>query len=740
MASTLAAQAETRPPRVALAGNPNTGKTTLFNRLTGGDQRVGNYPGVTVDRVSGHLRLPGGQSVEVMDVPGSYSLSARSAEEQLAIQAIAGLHPEEQPDLVVVVLDGTQLGRNLYLALQIIETGVPVVLAVNMADMQRARGLELDASALERLLGAPTVAISARRGEGLEELVRAVEQRLLGQQRETASASCNWLPAEGPLLDDIQAVQETLPASWNVTGESRGAALSLWALLSLDADDELESMPEELRRAVDQRREAAEAAGRSIEDEVIRARYGWIDEHLGEVLRETKEAPRTFSERVDGLLLNPAAGFVLFLTIMGLLFQTLFAWADPLIGWTEAGFGWLGGMAAELLPEGLLQDFVVEGLIAGVGSVVVFLPQILLLFLFVGLLEDSGYMARVAFLMDRIMRSLGLHGRAFVPMLSGFACAIPAVMATRTMERRRDRLLTMMVVPLMTCAARLPVYTLLIAALFPPTDLFGFLPVQGLLMVGMYLFSTLIALAAAAVLSRTVLRGPQVPLILELPPYRLPHLPNVLRLMVQKGTVFLQEAGTVILVCTIGLWLLLSFPGEPTLERDYAELRATAAEQLTGQELEIQLAQLADEESGERLRASYGGQLGRLLEPAIEPLGFDWKIGVGLIGAFAAREVFVSTMGIVYGVGAEVDEESPTLRERMKAEARRDGRPIYTPLVGLSLMIFFALACQCMSTVAVVKRETASWRWPLFLFAYMTGLAWLASFLVFQGGRLLGFE
>jgi ferrous iron transport protein B len=360
------------------------------------------------------------------------------------------------------------------------------------------------------------------------------------------------------------------------------------------------------------------------------------------------------------------------------------------------------------------------------------------LFFFIGLMEDTGYMARVAALMDRVMRTMGLSGRAFVPMLSGYACAVPAILATRTMERRRDRLLTMLVVPLMTCSARLPVYTLLIGALWPPAVVAGFIPVQGLLMAAMYVFSTLIALVAAAVLSRTLFRGQGAPLILELPAYRAPHWPSVLGMMRQRAWSFLREAGGVILACTVALWFLLSFPTDEAAEARHAQSVVAAAslpEAEQSSAVESADARLASES----LASSWGGSFGHAIEPLIEPLGFDWKIGVGLVGAFAAREVFVSTMGVVYGVGGEADEESGTLREAIKAEAHADGRPVYTPLVGLSLMVFFALACQCMSTLAAVKRETRSWKWPTFLFAYMTALAWLASFVVYQGGRLLGF-
>jgi ferrous iron transport protein B len=388
----------------------------------------------------------------------------------------------------------------------------------------------------------------------------------------------------------------------------------------------------------------------------------------------------------------------------------------------------------------VLRDALVEGVVGGVGNVIVFLPQILLLFLFVGLLEDSGYMARVAYLMDRVLRGVGLHGRAFVPMLSGFACAIPAIMATRTMERQRDRLLTMLVVPLMSCAARLPVYSLVIAALFPPTLLWGVLPLQGVLMVSIYLFSTLMSLAAAAVLGRTAVKGRRVPLILELPRYRMPKLRAVLRMSGERALDFLKEAGTVILAFTLLLWVLLSFPkadptsntATPTVAASSAVAATSAAQPRSSSEHEPPTSEHP------AIEQSYGGRLGKALEPALKPLGFDWKIGVGLIGAFAAREVFVSTLGLVYGLDNAADDDR-SLREQIQADTLPDGRARYTPLVGLSLLVFFALACQCMSTLAVVRRETRSWRWPLFLFGYMTALAYGCSLLVFQLGSLLGF-
>ena len=726
-----------REALVALAGNPNTGKTTLFNRLTGSDLKVGNYPGVTVDCHTGRLPLPGGRSARLMDVPGTYSLSARSHEEQIAMQAVAGLDPLSPPDLVVCVVDATQMSRNLYLCLQVIEMNVPVIVALTMTDMLERAGSHIDTGALSSALGVPAIATSGMDGRGVPDLLREIEATLNEPNR--ATPGWRWTPGTGVLAEDIDAVVAALPTDWAAGDDDRRRAMAIWALLSIDEKDELAQVPVALRDAVLSRRAHAEGSEREIETEVIAGRFGWIDEHAATSI-SSKPAGVTRSERIDRVLLHPVFGFVIFLVLMAIVFQSLFAWADPAIGMVEEVFAALSGWVQDTMSEGFLRDFLTEGLIAGVGSVVVFLPQILLLFLFIGIMEASGYMARVAFLMDRIMKRLGLHGRAFVPMMSGFACAIPAIMATRTMERRRDRMLTMMVVPLMTCSARLPVYTLLIAALFPASEAFGLLPTQGLLMLGMYLFSTLTAFAALFVLSKTLFKGPSVPLLLELPPYRMPHWKSVLRMMWQKGKVFLTDAGGIILVCTIGLWLLLSFPNDPEIAARYETQRETARATLVDEALDAELARIDAGESGELLRSSYGGRFGRAIEPTIEPLGFDWKIGVGLVGAFAAREVFVSTMGVVYGVGDEVDEESATLREKIRSETWADGRPVYTPLVGLSLMIFFALACQCMSTLGAVYRETKSWGWTTFLFVYMTGLAWLASFVTYQGGRLLGFE
>ena len=699
--------------RIALAGNPNTGKTTLFNRLTGAQARVGNYPGVTVELEQADVALGGAGTVEIVDVPGSYSLVARSQEEQVAIDALLGLGGIPRPDLVVMCVDATNLSRNLYLVLQAQELGLNLVIALTMID--EAGKAAPDPKALSSLLGCPVVPVIARTGQGVDELQRTLAARL----SERAEPVLRFEPSSR-LRTQMDQVRASFPAAWPSSD-----GLALWVLMSVGDGDEL-VLPEPVRSAaglalVD------DAAARALDDECVHGRYAFIDKHIR--LPEGRTGAQQLTRKVDAVMIHPVWGFAVFLLVNLSLFQALFSWSEPAIDAVESAFAWLGSTVGALLGDNLFSDLITGGVIGGVGAVVVFLPQILLLFFFVGLMEDSGYMARVAYLMDRVMKTLGLHGRAFVPMLSGFACAVPAIMATRTMERQRDRLLTMMVVPLMTCSARLPVYTLVIGALYSPTAKVLGIPVQSGLMVALYLFSVLISLIAAFVLSKTILPTVQgTALILELPPYRIPRLQDVLRMMWYRARAFLTEAGTVILVASIVLWGLLNFP------RSEHMVSVARADSPASQQTEL----LPELPATERIQHSYAARLGKAIEPAIAPLGFDWKIGIGLIGAFAAREVFVATMGIVYAVGEDVDETSDGLRDKLREEKRADGTPAYTPLVGLSLLIFFALACQCVSTLAVVKRETHSYRWPVFLFAYMTALAWVASFAVYQVGRALG--
>jgi ferrous iron transport protein B len=697
-------------PLVAIAGNPNVGKTTLFNVLTGSRDRVGNYPGVTVERRVGDMPIPGHGTVELVDIPGTYSLVSRTGEEQIALEALLGLEGERAPDAVIVCVDATQLVRGLYLVLQLLELGAPVVVALTMMD--EAGDGAPDPAALARKIGCPVVPVVAHKNEGVKALERQIALRLDDPAR---AERWQWKPSPA-LAERLARVRAALPDGWPDRD-----AMALWTLMSVEPDDELTHIPPSLRAAAG----TSADESRQIDDEAIAARYTWLDREVAPLLAHAPDRSRT--DQVDRVLIHPVAGLAVFLLIMFAVFQALFAWAEPAIRLIEALFTRLGDLSRTLMPAGMFADFVAEGLIAGVGAVVVFLPQILLLFFFLGLLEDTGYMARVAYLVDRIMRALNLHGRAFVPILSGFACAVPAIMATRTMERRRDRLLTMLVVPLTTCSARLPVYTLVIASLFPRRKVVGLFPVQGLLMVFMYAFGIGSALLAAALLSRTVksLKARRLPFVIELPPYRLPRTKDVLHMMWERSRSFLREAGTVIVAGSMILWLLLSFP------RTQPVAMAASNPEVA--------AEREKEQRSTQLRQSYAGRLGHAVEPLLSPLGFDWKIGIGLIGAFAAREVFVSTMGVVYGVGSGADEENRSLRDKIRAERRPDGSPVYTPLVGLTLMIFFALSCQCMSTLAVVRRETSSLRWPAFLFAYMTVVAWLVSLGVYQGGRLLGF-
>ncbi|MEZ4466969.1 MAG: ferrous iron transport protein B [bacterium] len=488
-------------PWVALAGCPNTGKTTLFNALTGRRARVGNYPGITVERVSAQAATPGGPVV-VVDVPGAYSLAARSPDEQVAVAALLGLGANPRPALTIVALDATRLERNLYFALQIIELGAPVVLAVNMMDAAKKEGITLDLPAMADALGVPVVGVSAARGEGIDALRAAIAEALA---RPPAPPAWTWTP--GPELEaDLAALAPAAAQMGTDLSPAATRALALWALLSVDSSDELADVPATLRLQVLARLKAARAAGRDVDGEGVTARYQWIDQHLGAWITRGP-VPRSWTDRLDAVLLHPVAGFALFLGIMVVVFQALFAWSEPLIGLVEGGIGWVGTAVRSLVPAGILADFLAEAVVGGVGNVLVFVPQIALLFIFISLMEDTGYMSRIAFLMDRIMNRVGLHGRAFVPMLSAYACAVPAVMATRTMERRRDRYLTMMVLPLTTCSARLPVYTLLIAALVPATIAEASSAPGSPAMVGLYLFGTVTALVAAAVIGRTVLKG-----------------------------------------------------------------------------------------------------------------------------------------------------------------------------------------------------------------------------------------
>jgi len=715
------------PPQVLIAGNPNSGKSTLFNALSGGSAHVGNYPGVTVDRTSARLRL-GAQDIELVDVPGMYSLTASSPEEQLAVNALT----EAGTRAVICVVDATTLQRGLYLALQLIESGASVVVALNMMDAAERIGLRIDTERLSELFGSPVIPVVATKRRGLDALRTALEKAL-----EPGSGMKRAEVAYPPELEaDIEKLIPVV-ARWRPeTPPNQLRVFALWSLLSL-GEDSLRGVSDDVRRAVHDVREAANAQGRNIDLEIISSRYAWLDDALSGACAVEGARP-SWSERIDRVLTHPVLGLIVFSVVMLGIFEALFAGAEPLISAIESFTGFMQAQAAAILPPGVLQDLVVEGIIAGVGNVIVFAPQILMLFLFIGFLEDSGYLARVAFVIDRVMKGVGLHGKAFVPLLSGFACAVPAVMATRTIERRRDRLVTMLALPLMSCSARLPVYILVVGTVFAGQSV-GWFSAGAVVLFSMYTLSVLVTLAAIAVIRRTVLPGPAPTFVLEMPPYRWPSGQILWLNAWRRLRIFLVDAGTIILAMTILLWALLSFPKSADVTEHYAAERVRV-EQMAAPDAEKEelLRALDSQEAADQLGNSFGGKFGHAIEPAIRPIGFDWQIGVGIIGAFAAREVFISTLGVVFGIG-EADEENKPLRQALRDARHADGTPVMTPLSGISLMIFFLLACQCMSTIAVVRRESGSWKWPLFLFSYMTVLAYMASFAVYQGGQLLGF-
>jgi ferrous iron transport protein B len=739
---------------VALTGNPNCGKTTLFNALTGLRAKVGNYAGVTVERKEGRMRgVAQGWEVTLLDLPGSYSLSPQSLDEQIARDVLFDRLDEiPGPDLVVVVVDASNLERNLYYATQVIELGRATVVALNMTDVAEQNGHRIDAEDLSRRLKVPVIPMVASIGQGIAELRSAV---LTGLEERVRGGEVPWFCQLPGVMDrELARVIEGVVGAFP---QSRAAARAE-ALLLLSDEKLLRQnsrrYPAELRSLVLEARKRIEEAGVDWRSVAIESRYVRASEIHDAVTVEELLEGELFSDRLDRVLTHRWWGPLIFLGIMGFLFQTIFTFAQWPMEGLELGTAWLGSVIGRALGPGDLQSLLVDGVVAGVGAVLVFLPQILLLFLFIGLLEDSGYMARAAFLMDRLMSKVGLHGKSFIPMLSSFACAIPGVMATRTIETPRDRLVTILVLPLMSCAARLPVYTLLIAATIPDVRVMGWFRLQGLTLLGMYLLGIVVALLMALLLKKTLLRGDTPLLIMELPPYKRPVPRMVMRHMWDRGKIFVQRAGTVILGISIILWFLATYPRSSALEDHYdgmrASVEAVAAERLAVADdaeaerirdlLEERLAALDQEEAGERLRGSYAGRMGQAIEPVIRPLGFDWKIGIGIIASFAAREVFVSTMSTVYSVGGmeQTVEGVSGLAETLQTQTWLDGLPVYTPLVGISLMVFYVFALQCVSTVAIVRRETNSWRWPLFQWLYMAVLAWTFAFLTYQGGRWLG--
>ena len=745
---------------VVLAGNPNSGKTTLFNALTGLRHKVANYPGVTVETKSGRARLPDSRHATVIDLPGTYSLVSRSPDETLAMQVLRGLRDDTPaPDVIVVVVDASNLQRNLYLVSQVIELGRPLVIALNMMDVAQRRGISIDVAALTAQLGVPVVQVVAHKRQGIDQLRRAIVEARVAPMPDwpLPDAMKEELVLVGgglAILDGHAALPRSaggvgfasptipephMPPVPGAAAEARFDQLRL---------DRYRAIAERLLigdRAADLDRIATQQPVSTLLDAAtqrmlvlgidpmqadIEAHYRWIesvaDRSVGPSsppvptsAKQERSGPspapahaRRLSDRLDSILVHRLWGLVTFVLIMGALFVSLFLFAQPIMDAFRDGIQALGHATSGLLPEGPLRDLVNDGVFNGVGAVIVFVPQIALLFLFLGILEDSGYLARAAFLMDRLLSKVGLHGKSFIPLLSSFACAIPGIMATRTIENRKDRLATILVAPFMSCSARLPVYALLIGAFFGHCSSLT----QALIMLALYVLGIGAAAGIAFIFRRTLLRGAASAFILEMPSYKLPQPAQIARHVASNTWAFLAKAGTIIFCLSILLWAMTYYPRLPA---DRA-------------------AQFADDNARAQaqLQHSFAGRFGHAIEPVIRPLGYDWKIGVGLVGAFAAREVFVSTMGIIYSVG-DASDQTQDLALAMRSDMGPDGQPVWTPLVAVSLMVWFVLAMQCMSTLAIVRRETASWRWPLFMLLYMNGLAYVASLLIYQVGRAL---
>lgn len=780
--------------RIALAGNPNSGKTTLFNAMTGAHQRVGNYPGVTVERREGVCRV-GGVEIEVVDLPGTYSLTAYTIEERVARDAVL----DPNLDLVIDVVDASNADRNFYLTTQLMEIGKPVVIALNMSDVARANGVEMDIERLSALFSAPVVETVGHRGGGVQELLKAAVQRAR-QKTMPPPPRLRYGDALDAALDELSARADAQAAAARLGVPPRWLALKLLEEDSAIIERVAEPHLREAARAL--ARPLAERAGDRIEVLTADARYGFISGVCHSALRQTAQIRHTRSDRIDAVVTHWLFGIPIFLGMMYAVFRFTFALGEPLMGILEGLFEWLGGRVGGWWPTGsesLLRSLLVDGVIGGVGGVITFLPNILLLFFAISLLEDSGYMARAAFVTDHLMRSFGLQGRSFIPMLLGFGCSVPGIMATRTLEQGRARLATILVLPLMSCGARLTIYALLIPAFFPRH-------LHARVMWIVYVVGIAAALALARLLRATVLRGDSPPLVIELPPYRWPTLRGALLRMATQSWLYLRKAGTIILGISIVLWALTTFPRRTQFERDYAaeaeaarraytaaaahalrvplEAAADAAEgieELADRIAELrghfdariaeaeraentteQMTLLAARDAGlarlretapsdfdraaryldeariprdeameaialarqmERMNHSFAGRIGRWLEPAIRPLGFDWRIGTALIGAFAAKEVFVAQMGIVFSIG---EQNLSTLRERLRAE--------YSTVTAFSLLLFCLLSAPCMATIAVTRQEAGGWRWAALQFFGLTAVAYAVSLVVYQVG------
>jgi ferrous iron transport protein B len=689
--------------RIAMAGNPNSGKSTLFNLLTGLRQKTGNFPGVTVDLHVGYTRLSNGKKVEIIDLPGTYSLFPKAADEQVTAEVLCNPAHSNHPQLTVLVADSSNLKRSLYLCSQLIDTGMPVILVLNMIDVAVKKSIAINQEKLSQLLGIPVIAVNSLEGSGiaaLKQLIESYQQRNDHPLIPASEISAhNWLGLQ-------QIISCLTPYDAFVTFINR-RFLKDAAEQKIMEDFFAQQQVNELQLQTN--------------EAVVRFKKitGVIEQCVAYKQRNSYE----LTHKIDNIITHKIWGFVIFLAILFTIFQFIFSFSAIPMEWIEMGFANFSEWVAHTLPQGILNDVITGGILAGLSGVVVFIPQIAFLFAFIAILEDSGYMARVSFIMDRLMRRFGLNGKSIIPLISGAACAVPAIMGARTISNNKERLITILVTPLMSCSARLPVYTLLIALVVPNKNVGGLINLQGVVLMALYLIGFLAAIGAALVLKYLIKSREQSYFIMELPIYRMPQAKQVGMVIYDKVKVFLLEAGKIIIAISVILWLMASFaPGNrmQEIEQKYASMGNTISEQ-----------ERSNKMAAEKLEASYAGIAGKLIEPAIAPLGFDWKIGISLVTSFAAREVFVGTMATIYSVGDQADERS--IRQKMKEELNPTTlQPVYTTAVAFSLMLFYAFAMQCMSTIAVVYRETKGYKWPLVQFLFMTAMAWLSSFTAFH--------
>jgi len=694
---------------IALVGNPNSGKSSLFNNLTGLNQKVGNFPGVTVDKKTGTLMLDEQQQAELIDLPGTYSLYPRRTDEWVAYKVLMGADTDIRADVVLLVADASNLKRNLLFCSQIIDLKIPVVMALTMNDIAARKNISIDINGLEAELGIPVVAVNPRRNKGIGNLKKVLLQVA---RMHTPANKRDFIETKKLAPEAIQGIQQLTPQ------------LSDYASVHYLINHEYFPLNNTLQAAIEQVEIDHKFNPTKTQAEEIMQRYHRIRQIMQQnVVEPGPLEKKLFTDKLDNLLLHRTWGYIILLTVLFLLFQSIFWLARFPMDGIEWSFKQAGGWLGNVLPEAWWSNLLINGFLAGLSGILVFVPQIMILFGLITLLEDTGYMARISFLSDKLMRKVGLNGKSVMPMISGYACAVPAIMSTRNIENQKERLLTILITPLMSCSARLPVYTILISLVVTDKYYFGFLSLQGLVMMGLYLLGTTMAMIVSYVMKWFINIREKSFFILELPVYRAPRWKNAAITMVEKAKIFVTDAGKVIMVISLLLWFLSNFgPGHriSKIKDKYAALI---------QQMPAQKDSLQKHLSTEKLQNSYAGILGKTIEPVITPLGYDWKIGIALITSFAAREVFVGTMATLYSVEKS---DNASLREKLQSARHPDGRPVYTLAAALSLMVFYVLAMQCMSTLAVVRRETKSWKWPLFQFTYMTILAYSMSFLVYH--------